>query len=57
MGNVALVLLDGKHRLAEDVFGWGRSVVQVGIILHREYHQDPVPDMVKRQNLLPLPAA
>jgi hypothetical protein len=31
MGDVALVLLDGKHRVAEDVFGWGRSVVQVGI--------------------------
>ena len=31
MGDVALVLLDGKHRVAEDVFGWGRSVVQLGI--------------------------
>jgi len=31
MGDVALVLLDGKHRVTEDVFGWGRSVVQVGI--------------------------
>ncbi|MDO9042799.1 MAG: hypothetical protein Q7U64_10740 [Desulfocapsaceae bacterium] len=31
MGDVALVLLDGKYRVAEDVFGWGRSVVQVGI--------------------------
>ena len=31
MGDAALVLLDGKHRVAEDVFGWGRSVVQVGI--------------------------
>ena len=31
MGDVALVLLEGKHRVAEDVFGWGRSVVQVGI--------------------------
>ena len=31
MGDVALVLLDGKHRVAEDVFGWGRSVVKVGI--------------------------
>ena len=31
MGDVALVLLDGKHRVAEDVFGWGRSVVQVGV--------------------------
>ena len=31
MGDVTLVLLDGKHRVAEDVFGWGRSVVQVGI--------------------------
>jgi len=31
MGDVALALLDGKHRVAEDVFGWGRSVVKVGI--------------------------
>ena len=31
MGDVTLVLLDGKYRVAEDVFGWGRSVVQVGI--------------------------
>lgn len=31
MGDVAMVLLNGKHRVAEDVFGWGRSVVQVGI--------------------------
>jgi hypothetical protein len=31
MGDVTLFLLDGKHRVAEDVFGWGRSVVQVGI--------------------------
>jgi hypothetical protein len=31
MGNVTLLLLDGKHRVAEDVFGWGRSVVEVGI--------------------------
>ena len=31
MGDATLVLLDGKHRVAEDVFGWGRSVVQVGI--------------------------
>ena len=31
MGDVTLVLLNGKHRVAEDVFGWGRSVVQVGI--------------------------
>ncbi len=31
MGDATLQLLDGKHRVAEDVFGWGRSVVQVGI--------------------------
>ena len=31
MGEVTLLLLDGKHRVAEDVFGWGRSVVKVGI--------------------------
>ena len=31
MGDVTLLLLDGKHRVAEDVFGWGRSVVAVGM--------------------------
>lgn len=31
MGDVTLLLLDGKHRVAEDVFGWGRSVVEIGI--------------------------
>lgn len=31
MGDVTLTLLDGKHRVAEDVFGWGRSVAEVGI--------------------------
>lgn len=31
MGDVTLSLLDGKHRVAEDVFGWGRTVVEVGI--------------------------
>jgi hypothetical protein len=31
MGDVTLLLLDGKNRVAEDVFGWGRSVVEVGI--------------------------
>ncbi|MBI5659850.1 MAG: transposase [Nitrosomonadales bacterium] len=31
MGDVTLLLLDGKHRVAEDVFGWGRYAVEVGI--------------------------
>jgi len=31
MGDVTLLLLDGKHRIAEDVFGWSRSAVEVGI--------------------------
>jgi hypothetical protein len=31
MGDVALSLLDGKPRVAEQVFGWGRSAVEVGI--------------------------
>lgn len=31
MGDVTLLLLDGKHRVAEDVFGWGRSAVEIGI--------------------------
>jgi hypothetical protein len=31
MGDVTLCLLDGKSRVAEDVFGWGRSTVTLGI--------------------------
>ena len=31
MGDVTLSLLDGKHRVAESVFGWNRSTVAVGI--------------------------
>ena len=31
MGDVALSLLDGKPRVAEDVFGWNRATVQLGI--------------------------
>ena len=35
MGDVTLSLLDGKHRVAETVFGWNRSTVAVGI---NEFH-------------------
>ena len=31
MGDVTLSLLDGKHRVAENVFGWSRTAVEVGI--------------------------
>jgi hypothetical protein len=31
MGDVTLLLLDGKYRTAENVFGWSRSAVEVGI--------------------------
>ncbi len=31
MGDVTLTLLDGKPRVAEDVFGWGREAVGLGI--------------------------
>ena len=31
MGDVTLLLLDGKHRVAESVFGWRRSAVGEGI--------------------------
>lgn len=31
MGDVTLSLLDGKHRVAESVFGWSRTAVEVGI--------------------------
>lgn len=31
MGDVAVALLDGKQRVAEDVFGWNRKAVELGI--------------------------
>lgn len=31
MGDVAVSLLEGKRRVAEDVFGWSRAAVELGI--------------------------
>ena len=31
MGDVTVLLLDGKQRVAENVFGWNRRAVEVGI--------------------------
>ena len=31
MGDVTVSLLDGKPRVAEDVFGWGRATVELGM--------------------------
>ena len=31
MGDVTIALLDGKPRVAEDVFGWNRKAVELGI--------------------------
>lgn len=31
MGDVTMTLLDGKQRVAEDVFGWNRGAVKLGI--------------------------
>lgn len=31
MGDVVISLLDGKPRVAEDVFGWGRATVELGM--------------------------
>lgn len=31
MADVTLSLLDGKHRVSEEVFGWGRASVKLGI--------------------------
>lgn len=31
MGDVTISVLDGKPRVAEEVFGWGRSTVKLGI--------------------------
>ena len=30
MGDVTVALLDGKQRVAEDVFGWSRKAVELG---------------------------
>lgn len=35
MGYVALAILDGKSRVAEKVFGWGRATVALGINEYR----------------------
>jgi hypothetical protein len=31
MGDVTISILDGKPRVAEDVFGWGRATVELGM--------------------------
>ena len=31
MGDVTITILDGKSRVAEDVFGWGRRTAELGI--------------------------
>ncbi len=31
MGDVTMTLLDGKRRVAEEVFGWNRKAVELGI--------------------------
>lgn len=31
IGDVVMSILDGKPRVAEDVFGWGRATVELGI--------------------------
>ncbi len=31
MGDVTISLLDGRPRVAEDIFGWGRATVELGI--------------------------
>ena len=31
MGDVTMTLLDGKRRVAEDVFGWNRGAVELGV--------------------------
>ena len=31
MGDVTMVLLDGKRRVTQDVFGWNRKAVELGI--------------------------
>jgi hypothetical protein len=31
MGDVAITLLDSKPRVAEDVFGWNRATVELGM--------------------------
>ena len=40
MGDVTVLLLDGKPRVAENVFGWNRRTVEVG--LHQRLRAWPV---------------
>ena len=35
MGDVTIALLDGKRRVAEEVFGWNRGAVELGIHEHQ----------------------
>jgi hypothetical protein len=35
MGDVTMTVLDGKQRVAEDVFGWNRRAVELGLHEHR----------------------
>ena len=35
MGDVTMTLLDGRRRVAEDVFGWNRRAVELGIHEYR----------------------
>lgn len=35
MGDITIALLDGKPRVAEDVFGWSRSTVELGMNEYR----------------------
>ncbi len=35
MGDVVLTLLEGRPRLAEDAFGWGRATIELGMHEHR----------------------
>ena len=35
MGDVTMALLDGKQRVAEDVFGWNRKAVELGMHEHQ----------------------
>lgn len=60
MGDVAVTILEGKERVAEEIFGWGRSGVAVGInefqsgivcvndlsLRHKPKIEDKVPELL-----------
>ena len=52
MGDVTLSLLDGKHRVAESVFGWSHALTHNSFSMNRSHMLDPfdkIPDALEAQ--------